>query len=129
MSADEAPALLGIDHVQISIPRGAEETCRTFYCGVLGMREIPKPPVLAARGGIWVRGGPVEIHLGVEEDFRPARKAHPALAVSDLDSLAKRLAAAGHEPIWDNAFPGLRRFFASDPTGNRIEFMESRRNA
>ena len=124
MSAEPAPAFLRIDHVQLAIPRGAEETCRAFYCGVLGMTEIPKPPGLAARGGLWLQGGPVQIHLGVEEDFRPARKAHPALAVSDPDALAHRLAAAGCDPVWDDAIPEVRRFFASDPLGNRLEFME-----
>ena len=116
--------MLRLDHVQLAIPEGAEERCRPFYVGVLGMTEMPKPPALAGRGGLWLERGSVRIHLGVEEDFRPARKAHPALAVSDLDGLAQTLAAAGHVPSWDDAIPEIRRFYVSDPVGNRIEFME-----
>jgi catechol 2,3-dioxygenase-like lactoylglutathione lyase family enzyme len=116
--------MLRIDHIQLAIPVGAENSCRSFYVALLGMREIPKPPVLAARGGLWLESPPVKIHLGIEEDFRPARKAHPALAVADLDGLARVLAAAGYKPSWDDAIPGTRRFYVSDPVGNRIEFME-----
>ena len=84
-----------LDHVQLAIPPGSEDRCRPFYVGLLGMTEVKKPDILAKRGGLWLRSGPVEIHLGVEADFRPARKAHPALRVSDLDGLAERLAGAG----------------------------------
>jgi predicted enzyme related to lactoylglutathione lyase len=80
---------------------------------------------LAAQGGLWLENGSVKLHLGVEEDFRPARKAHPAFAVSNLEALAKRLSEAGHEIIWDDAIPGVRRFHTSDPVGNRIEFIEA----
>jgi catechol 2,3-dioxygenase-like lactoylglutathione lyase family enzyme len=125
MSDERAPSLLRIDHVQLAIPRDTEETCRAFYCGVLGLSEMPKPPTLAARGGLWLTGGPVQIHLGVEDEFRPARKAHPAFVVSDLDGLGHRLTAAGCAPVWDDKIPQVRRFFASDPFGNRLEFMES----
>ena len=118
--------MLRIDHVQLAIPAGAEDLCRGFYVTLLGMREVSKPPALAARGGLWLERPPVQIHLGVEEDFRPARKAHPALVVADLDGLARALAAAGHEPSWDDAVPGIRRFHVSDPVGNRIEFVEDR---
>jgi catechol 2,3-dioxygenase-like lactoylglutathione lyase family enzyme len=116
--------MLALDHVQLAIPAGGEEACRRFYVEALGMAEIPKPVALAARGGLWVRSGGVQIHLGVEADFRPARKAHPAIVVVDLDALAARLSDAGHAPTWDDAIPDLRRFFVSDPLGNRIEFME-----
>jgi len=116
--------MLRIDHVQLSIPQGAEDRCRPFYVGLLGMTEVPKPPVLAARGGLWLEKGEVRLHLGTEADFRPARKAHPALAVADLDGLAERLSEAGHETIWDDAIQGVRRFYTADPVGNRIEFME-----
>ena len=114
-----------LDHVQIAIPAGAEAACRGFYVGVLGMMELQKPPELARRGGIWVRSGAVEIHLGVEAEFRPARKAHPGIVVADIDALAARLAAAGNAPLWDDAIPGVRRFFAADPLGNRLEFIGS----
>ncbi|MEE1611037.1 VOC family protein [Microvirga sp. CF3016] len=116
--------MLRIDHVQLAIPAGAEDLCRTFYVALLGMREVPKPPALMARGGLWLESPPVQIHLGIEEDFRPARKAHPAFTVADLDGLAQILAAAGHEPLWDDAIPEIRRLYVSDPVGNRLEFME-----
>ncbi|WP_262029935.1 VOC family protein [Microvirga sp. Mcv34] len=116
--------MLRIDHVQLAIPAGAEDLCRSFYVALLGLREVSKPPALAARGGVWLESPPVRIHLGVEEDFRPARKAHPALVVADLDGLAHRLAEAGCEPLWDEAIPEIRRFYVLDPVGNRIEFME-----
>lgn len=115
--------MLRLDHVQLAIPPGAEDRCRDFYIGVLGMADIPKPPALAVRGGLWLQSGDVQLHLGVEEDFRPARKAHPAIVVQDIDGLAKRLAAAGHEPAWDDLIANRRRFFVADPVGNRIEFI------
>ncbi len=114
----------GLHHVQLSIPPGSEEACRAFYVGILGMTELVKPPVLAARGGLWVRADGLEIHLGVEEDFRAARKAHPGIRVADLDGLAARLAAAGVAVTWDDAFPGHRRFYACDNSGNRLEFLQ-----
>lgn len=124
MSGDGV-AMLRLDHVQIAIPVGAEAACRGFYVGVLGMTELVKPPELAKRGGIWVRSGAVEIHLGVEAEFRPARKAHPGIVVADIDGLAARLHAAGQPPLWDDAIPGVRRFFTADPLGNRLEFIGS----
>ncbi|MEV5738967.1 VOC family protein [Microbispora rosea] len=119
----ESPFGYRLHHVQLAIPAGAEDDCRAFYVDVLGMTEIGKPPVLAARGGLWVRAGALEIHLGVEEDFRPARKAHPGILVAGLDDLAARLAAAGVEVSWDPHFPGHRRFYAHDNVGNRLEFL------
>ena len=116
--------MLRLDHVQLAIPKGAEDLCRPFYVGLLGLKEVPKPPALAGRGGLWLESGSVRIHLGVEEDFRPARKAHPAIAVADLDGLARTMSEAGHEPAWDEAIPDVRRFYVQDPVGNRIEFME-----
>ena len=121
----ESPFGYLLHHVQLAIPPGAEDDCRAFYVGVLGMTEIGKPPVLAARGGLWVRAGALEIHLGVEGDFRPARKAHPGILVTGLDDLAARLVAAGVEVAWDPHFPGHRRFYAHDNVGNRLEFLES----
>ncbi len=126
----ESPALLaGIDHVQLAIPAGAEEACRAFWVGTLGLQEVPKPPVLAARGGCWFRAAGVEVHLGVESDFRPARKAHPGLRVHDLTALAERLLAHGHEVAWDDDLPGFARFYADDPVGNRLEFLQPRSTA
>ncbi|WP_210331056.1 VOC family protein [Microvirga terrestris] len=116
--------MLRLDHVQLAIPKRAEDLCRAFYAGLLGMREVPKPQALAKRGGLWLESGSVRIHLGIEEDFRPARKAHPAIAVADLDALARLLFQAGHEPAWDDAIPDVRRFYVQDPVGNRIEFMQ-----
>jgi catechol 2,3-dioxygenase-like lactoylglutathione lyase family enzyme len=106
--------------VLLSCPAGSEDALRAFYGGVLGLTEIDKPPALAARGGCWFRGQGIELHLGAEADFRPARKAHPGLLVRDIDGWAARLGAAGY-PV---AFPGMRRFYTADPHGNRLEFLE-----
>ncbi|MER7760647.1 VOC family protein [Streptomyces sp. NPDC097619] len=114
---------LGLHHVQLALPPGEEEVCRRFYVDVLGMTEIAKPPVLAARGGLWVRSDALEIHLGVEEDFRPARKGHPGILVGDLDGLAERLTSRGVEVTWDGNFPGHRRFYVKDCHENRLEFL------
>ncbi|RBY94961.1 glyoxalase [Blastococcus sp. TBT05-19] len=109
----------------VAIPPGAEDRCREFYVGLLGMLELTKPPALAARGGLWVRADTLELHLGVEQDFRPARKAHPGIRVQDLDGLAAALTGAGVEVSWDeDGFPGHRRFYAADPVGNRLEFIQ-----
>lgn len=113
-----------LEHVQLAIPRGSEALCRAFYCELLGWREIEKPPALAARGGLWLDVGEGQVHLGVEDDFRPARKAHPALVVADLDALAARLTAGGVGVTFDEAIPGRRRFYANDPVGNRLEFIQ-----
>lgn len=113
-----------LHHVQLACPPGSEEASRAFYAGVLGLTEIPKPPALAARGGCWFRGHGIELHLGVEEDFRPARKAHPALLVEDLDAWAARLVAAGYPAAPDDDLPGMRRFYSHDPHGNRLELLE-----
>ncbi|HEY0700957.1 MAG TPA: VOC family protein [Micromonospora sp.] len=113
-----------IHHVQLACPPGSEDASRAFYVGVLGLTEKPKPPALAVRGGCWFTGYGVELHLGVEEDFRPARKAHPGLLWPDLDDLAARLTAAGHPVRWgDDEVPGLRRFHTDDVHGNRLEFL------
>ncbi len=118
------PSFTGLHHVQLALPPGGEDESRAFYGGVLGMTELPKPPVLAARGGCWFRGGGWEVHLGVEQDFRPARKAHPGVLVDGLDALADVLVRAGSTVEWDDAFPGHRRFYVSDPHGNRLELLE-----
>ncbi|AWS41649.1 VOC family protein [Streptosporangium sp. 'caverna'] len=113
-----------LHHVQLACPPGSEPALRDFYEGVLGLPEIPKPPVLAARGGCWFRGHGIELHLGVEADFRPARKAHPGLLVRDIDRWARRLNEAGYPVAFDDDFPGMRRFYSEDPHGNRLEFLE-----
>jgi catechol 2,3-dioxygenase-like lactoylglutathione lyase family enzyme len=113
-----------IHHVQLACPAGSEDVLRGFYSGVLGLDEVPKPPALAARGGCWFRGHGIEVHLGVEKQFRPARKAHPGLLVTGLDSWAARLTQAGYPVRFDADFPGMRRFYSEDPHGNRLEFLE-----
>jgi catechol 2,3-dioxygenase-like lactoylglutathione lyase family enzyme len=107
------------------MPADEEETARRFYCKALGMTEIPKPEELAKRGGGWFESGSVQLHLGVEADFRPAKKAHPALRCRDYDALILRLRAAGVDVKEDSAIPGVRRCHVSDPFGNRIELIAS----
>jgi catechol 2,3-dioxygenase-like lactoylglutathione lyase family enzyme len=116
--------VVGLHHVQLATPVGSEDVLRAFYGDLFGLPEVAKPPVLAARGGAWFRSSGVEIHLGVEGDFRPARKAHPGLLVEDLDGLVTRLAAGGVAARWDCDFPGHRRCYVTDPVGNRLELLE-----
>jgi catechol 2,3-dioxygenase-like lactoylglutathione lyase family enzyme len=118
--------VLVLHHVQLACPPGSESVLRDFYQGVLGLAEIPKPPALVTRGGCWFRGHGIELHLGVEADFRPARKAHPGLLVRNLDQWADRLRQAGYPVTYDDDFPGMRRFYSEDPHGNRLEFLEPR---
>jgi catechol 2,3-dioxygenase-like lactoylglutathione lyase family enzyme len=115
--------ITGLDHVQLAMPKGGEEAARAFYGGLLGLEELPKPAPLAARGGCWFAAPGAQIHLGVEEPFAPARKAHPALLVADLEALVVRLAAAGVALKEDDAGLDRRRIYASDPFGNRIELI------
>ncbi|WP_327662967.1 MULTISPECIES: VOC family protein [unclassified Streptomyces] len=115
--------LVGVDHVQLAAPPGSEEVLRSFYVDDLGMTELPKPPALAARGGCWFRAGAVELHLGIDRDFRPAKKAHPGLLVRDIEAYARRLAGRGVPVEWDDLLPGRRRFYCTDPVGNRLEFL------
>jgi catechol 2,3-dioxygenase-like lactoylglutathione lyase family enzyme len=123
---DLAPVrITGVDHVQVAAPPGCEEAARAFYGGVLGLAELPKPPVLAARGGCWFAAGGQELHVGVEAEFAPARKAHPGLVVDDLEALRERLREAGQDPQDDETIPGTRRFYAEDPFGNRLEFRQA----
>jgi len=117
--------ILRFNHVQLAMPRGVEEQARRFYSDVLGLHEIPKPVSLAARGGAWFELGGAQLHLGVEADFLPAKKAHVAFDVDDLDALAARCRAAGYEPRPDERVPGMRRFFVDDPFGNRLELVEA----
>ncbi|ANS65777.1 hypothetical protein SLINC_3553 [Streptomyces lincolnensis] len=116
--------LVAVDHVQLAAPPGSEDRLRAYYAGVLGMTELPKPSALAARGGCWFQAGAVQLHLGIETDFRPARKAHPGLRVRDIEPYAARLEARGATVTWDDTLPGRRRFYSEDPVGNRLEFLE-----
>ena len=115
-----------IDHVQLAMPPGGEDNARAFYAGVLGIPEIPKPPNLAKRGGCWFERGDLKVHLGVEADFRPARKAHPAFLVEDLAAVTRVLRSAGYEPKLDEPLEGYDRIYVDDPFGNRIELLQQR---
>jgi catechol 2,3-dioxygenase-like lactoylglutathione lyase family enzyme len=117
-------AVCGIDHVQLAMPGGGEQLAREFYGGVLGLIEVPKPPNLVARGGCWFQCGPLQLHLGVEADFCPAKKAHPALLVTNLAELLEALSSAGFEVRHDSEpVQGRDRAFTADPFGNRIELI------
>ena len=113
-----------LDHVQLAMPAGREAEAAAFYEGLLGIPQIPKPPHLASRGGCWFERGDLKIHLGVEQDFRPAAKAHPALIVDDVRALAAAIAAAGYAIVDDEPLDGFDRIYAYDPFGNRVELME-----
>ena len=117
---------LRINHVQLAMPAGREDAARRFYGEVLGLTELEKPATLAARGGVWFALADAQLHLGVDADFRPAKKAHVALEAEDIDLLAARCQAAGHAPRSDGRIPGQRRFYVDDPFGNRLEVLETR---
>ena len=114
-----------INHVQLAMPAGQEDSARRFYVDILGLAEVPKPLHLATRGGCWFERGCVKVHLGVDAKFTPAKKAHPAFTVSGLAELILRLEAAGFAVVEDEALSGYDRRYVCDPFGNRIEFMES----
>jgi catechol 2,3-dioxygenase-like lactoylglutathione lyase family enzyme len=116
--------IVGIDHVQLAMPAGREDEAREFYSRLLGIPEIPKPEHLARRGGVWFESSQVKIHLGVEQEFRPARKAHPALRVNGLRRLVERLRSAGVRVVDDEPLAGYDRVYVDDPFGNRLELME-----
>jgi|SRR5580704_14859190 catechol 2,3-dioxygenase-like lactoylglutathione lyase family enzyme len=129
MASSERIAFQGIDHVQIAAPPGAETAARRFFGDLLGLAEVPKPDPLAARGGLWFQCGAQQIHIGIEKDFRPARKAHAALRLRDegaLDALRERMSAGGVATREDREIEDAARFFADDPWGNRLEFVASR---
>lgn len=128
MSDAPAPTvdIVGLDHVQLAMPPGREPEAEAFYSGVLGLPRVPKPEVLATRGGCWFERGQVRVHLGVEEGFRPARKAHPAFAVRDLAAVAARLRALGVEVRPGDGAPGTEQAYVDDPFGNRIELIQRR---
>ena len=115
---------VGLHHVQLAMPAGAEDTARRFFGGLLEMDELPKPPILEARGGCWFRSAGLEIHLGVVDPFTPATKAHPGILSGDLDRLADRIESAGYPIEWDGHLPRHRRFYTADPFGNRLEFLQ-----
>lgn len=117
-------SITALDHVQLAMPAGEEDRARAFYGKILGLTELEKPAQLAGRGGAWFGNGGVEVHLGVEDDFRPARKAHPAFNVRDLASLRRRLEEAGIPVRDDDQLPGFSRIFVDDPFGNRIELLQ-----
>jgi len=117
-------SVVGLDHVQLAMPEKGEEAARMFYGQLLGLTEVLKPPHLAVRGGCWFEQGPVKVHLGVEGDFAPARKAHVAFLVRDLPGLRRRLAEADVEAKDDQPLEGYDRTYVADPFGNRIELME-----
>jgi catechol 2,3-dioxygenase-like lactoylglutathione lyase family enzyme len=113
-----------IDHVLLAMPAGRENDARAFYQDILGIPEVVKPPQLAARGGCWFEAGDLKVHLGVEKDFAPARKAHPAFSVDDLQGLISDLKQAGYRLVEDAPLEGYDRIFVDDPFGNRIELMQ-----
>lgn len=117
--------IIRIDHVQVAAPPGCEAAARAFYGELLGLEELAKPEALRARGGCWFRVGGQELHVGVEESFAPARKAHPGLVVDDLHALEERLRAAGYEPRPDDSLPGRARCHLDDPFGNRLELRQA----
>jgi len=116
--------IIGLDHVQLAMPAGQESVAREFYSGVLGLIEEAKPANLVQRGGVWFKGGSLRLHLGVDGDFHPARKAHPAFLVKGLAALAERCRSAGHPTTADEPLEGFNRVYVSDPFGNRIELIE-----
>ena len=113
-----------LDHVQVAIPAGEEQRARDFYGGVLGLSELPKPASLAGRGGLWFSLGSRQLHLGVDSDFRPARKAHPAFLVRDLALLVERCRRAGVPVVETEPLAGFTRVHVADPFGNRIELLQ-----
>lgn len=121
-AASGANRWIGIDHVQLAIPPGAEEVARSFYVGVLGLVEVPKPAGMAARGGAWFEAGDVRVHVGADEAFVPARKAHPAFVVAGVRDLIE---SAGLEATWNHEIVGVERCHVADPFGNRIELIEA----
>lgn len=117
-------AVTALHHVQLAMPAGREDEARAFYIGVLGFTEVAKPANLVTRGGLWFLSGSADVHLGVEQDFRPAKKAHPALLVDDLDAIRKTCEAAGSMLTIDEPLEGYDRAYVADPFGNRIELLQ-----
>lgn len=119
--------VVSLDHVQLAMPAGGEADAERFYSGFLGLERVPKPNALALRGGCWFRKGSAQLHLGVEAEFRPAKKAHPALVVEGYEALLTKLREAGVEIRPSDELPGVRRCHIDDPFGNRLELIEEAR--
>lgn len=119
-------AIVALDHLQLAMPIGAEEQAQQFYCGILDMTQVPKPEPMAARGGIWLSASSVNLHLGVEKDFIPAKKAHPAFVVDDFEALIAALELGNYPVKIDNELLGIMRFFTQDCFGNRIEIIDAK---
>lgn len=115
--------MLKLDHIQLAMPPGQEAAARAYFATILGLIEEPKPFPLSKKGGCWFRAGPTILHIGVDSNFVPQKQAHPAFIADDLDALGGKLTAAGYPVLWDTALTDRRRFFTSDPFGNRIEFL------
>ncbi len=113
-----------LDHIQLAMPRGEEEKARSFFVGVLGMVEEEKPYPLSERGGCWFRCGSVIVHVGVDREFVPQKKAHPAFVVANINDIERKLEDEGFEVVWDEALADRTRFYSNDPFGNRIEFIK-----
>lgn len=122
-------AFRAIDHVQLAIPPGGEEQARAFYVEILGLQEVPKPSELAARGGAWFRGDGAVLHLGVDHNFCPATRAHPALRSDSLEALRERLVSRGVAVVAADPVEGRAHFYVADPFGNRLEFIDDARSA
>ena len=125
MGEETTGRLTAIDHVQLAMPRGAEDDATAFYEGLLGLTRVAKPASLAVRGGCWFHAEGVVVHLGVEDGFAPAKKAHPAFLVDGLDDLVARLEAGGFEVVWDHELDSVRRCYVADCFGNRIELIDA----
>ena len=121
---DNSAKLLGLHHIQLAMPEGEEEAALKFYGAILGLTQVAKPPELAPRGGLWFRDEALEVHLGIEEPFTPARKAHPAFLVRNLATLRERIETAGYRVTDDVALEGFHRCHVRDPFGNRLELVE-----
>ena len=119
------PTLIGIHHVQLAMPEGDEEDAVRFYADALGLEQVPKPDALSPRGGVWFKSGALEVHLGVEDQFRPAVKAHPAILVYGLEKLRARIEEAGYKISDTVQLEGYDRVYVRDPFGNRLELIEA----
>lgn len=113
-----------IDHIQLAAPKGSEEEARAFFTGILGLEEIEKPPLLRKRGGVWFKFGHYQIHIGIEEPFIPAKKAHPAFRIKDIEALKSHLRDNDYPFVADDNLPGANRIYVDDPFGNRMEMLE-----
>jgi catechol 2,3-dioxygenase-like lactoylglutathione lyase family enzyme len=124
MAYNEPGRLIGLHHVQLAMPPGEEQAAIEFYQGVLGLEQVPKPQELSDRGGVWFRSEDLQVHLGVEEGFHPAMKAHPAFLVENLERMRARVEMSGYKVIDSDQFSGFRRVHVRDPFGNRLELIE-----